>query len=97
MLAVMPQLLGLNITRNLSPKMALLQQFVPSGQVPDLLRRYPAVLAYSYDRWSHRFQVLNERGELSKFASAMQCTEAAFAKRMASSQRRTKPSETLNC
>ncbi|CAE7273247.1 MTERF5 [Symbiodinium pilosum] len=87
MLAVMPSLFGLNITRNLSPKMALLQQFVPSGQVPDLLRRYPAVLTYSYERWSHRFRILNERSELSKFASAMQYTEAAFTKRFGDNMR----------
>ena len=90
MFAVMPQLFGLNIARNLSPKMALLQQFVPFEQVPGLLKRYPALLTYSSDRWSHRFRILSKLGELSKFASAMQYTEAEFARRFASSQARTK-------
>ena len=86
--AVNPQIFNLNITRNLSRKITLLRQFVPAGQAANVLTQHPTLFNYSYERWTHRFEVLNKRGELWKFASAMHLTDENFSRRFVGSQKR---------
>ncbi|OLQ02031.1 mTERF domain-containing protein 1, mitochondrial [Symbiodinium microadriaticum] len=77
----LPQVLSYSLESNLKPKVCLLFEWFSPEKVRRLLVHNPYILNRRRERWVHRAQVLKACGKLSVFGSAMQLTEAEFAKR----------------
>ncbi|CAE7547050.1 MTERF5, partial [Symbiodinium pilosum] len=76
-----PAVLGYSIEENLCRKMSLLGGFMHMEQTVRLLVHYPMILGLSFERWTHRLQVLRQCGRLCSFGPAMLARDDVFAKR----------------
>ena len=79
--AAFPAIVGLSTTRNIEPKLAVLETtFGRAGSVA-LLAQCPRLASYSLERLKGRLKILESQGNADKLASAITLPEEKFARR----------------
>ena len=80
-LATVPQILGSSVDKSLACKIKLLQSFLTTKDVVDLIAKWPLIVLYRQQRLEERLNVLARQDSLGKLAYAMTLTDAVFHRR----------------
>ena len=79
--SIFPQILGLSVDKNLACKVELMQSFLSTKDVVDLIAKWPPIFSYRQQRLEERLNVLADLNSLGKLAYAMRLTNEVFHKR----------------
>ena len=79
--SIFPQILGLSVDKNLACKLELMQSFLSTKDVVDLIAKWPPIFSYRQQRLEERLNVLADLNSLGKLAYAMRLTNEVFHKR----------------